>query len=173
MLKKINLIIVCLAFIIGCTGNKSKVSKTEFSLRKDLSRFSEKLNNGDSLRFNAMLGVCESECMEHNLIFKQNDSVFIQSYIENIYPHDESKTLEKVLYKYVKTDTLNFEDLFLSIKDLESNHKDKTQYTFQAIFKQDTIGFHGNSLVSILRILDYYNEIKRRLYPDEVLYKPV
>jgi hypothetical protein len=174
-MRYLTLIIALLSLIISCSEQKekrSRVAPSTFKLDKDLYHFSERMINGDTIIFNAMMGVCESHCMERNLIFKINDSVLIQSVIEDIYPSGDSKTLPRVQYKFNANDTLNFENLLTSLSQDRTNLKNNGQFIYQTIYKQDTIEFVPKNLILVLDKIRYYEIIKARLYPNEKLFKP-
>ena len=147
--------------------------KSTFNLKTDVYNFSEKLHNDDTLFFIAAIGVCASECREYNIITKENDKIFIQSIVKDILPDYQSKEINKIPYILNPNDTLNFENLFWSMKDdiSEKNaHIGKSIY--EVIYKYDTIEFYPKSLSSVLRKIHFYSKIKERLYPDETIYKP-
>jgi len=173
-MRYFTLIIILLSIFLSCSEKKekkSRVTPSTFNLDKDLYHFSEKMDNGDTLIFNAMLGVCTSHCMERNLIFRINDSIIIQSVIEDIYPSGDSKTLPRVQYKFNVNDTLNFENLLTSLRQDTTNLRNNGHFIYQAIYKQDTIEFIPKNLILVLNKIRYYEIIKARIYPNEKLFQ--
>ena len=175
-MKNVVLLIIGFALILGCSEKNAKKineSISSFDLKKDIYNFSEKMENGDTLILNAELSVCTSESHDSNLIFKLNDSVFIQSLIEEMSPRKLTITLKKTQYKFLNNDTLNFENLFTSLKDNRTQPKYHKHYTFEIIHKMDTVKFYSENLIKILKHLEYYYRIKERIYPNETYFKPV
>jgi hypothetical protein len=160
---------------LACSSESQKVNnQSSFDLKRDIYNLSQKLNNGDTIFFEAALGVCVSTCREINAIFKSNDSILIQSKIVDIYPNDETKELKKAHYLYNSKDTLNFENLFYSMKeDVRVRDSIDGQTIFEVRFQNDTVDFYPKDLVSVLRQIYFYSKIKERLYPEEEIYKPV
>lgn len=157
----------------GCSqkpDNKRQLST--FSLERDIYRFSEKMNNGDTLYLTASIGACFDYTIEYNTIFKKNDSVFIQSRLENLPSPNTKKTLPKKLYVYHQGDSLNFENLFYSLRKDVTKAKKNEHNTFQVIFNGDTIEFVCKNLMVHLRKTDYYKRINARIYPSETTFKP-
>jgi len=157
----------------GCSQkphNKRQLST--FSLERDIYHFSEKMNNGDTLYLTASIGACFDYTIEYNTIFKKNDSVFIQSRLENLPLANTTKTLPQKLYTYNQRDTLNFENLFYSLRNDITRPKKNEHNTFQVIFNKDTIEFVCKNLMVHLEKASFYKRIKERFYPSETTFKP-
>lgn len=164
-------IVICL-LLICCTQNKDKqTSVITFNLREDMYNFSNKMRNGDTILINTILGVCTSNSMEYNTVFKQNDSVFIQSIITDIFPSGESKTLHRAHYS-IANDTLNFESFFSFVKANSIENDMDSSYTLQVIHKRDTVEFFAENLVKALNQISYYMQVKGKIYPEEEVFKP-
>jgi len=170
---------ICILLIMliatGCSHKKVtpiKESLSTFILDKDIYDFSNKLNNGDTIFFNAMLGVCVSDCIEKNTIYKLDNKVYIKSTICDIYPTGDSMNLESVPYLYNESDSLNFEKLLYSLNENRIKPNDYSRFIYQIIFNQDTIEFYPTNLIMSLRKIQYYSKIKERLYPSEEFFKP-
>ncbi|GAT62145.1 hypothetical protein [Paludibacter jiangxiensis] len=174
-------ILFVMFIFFGCSqkpNNKRQLST--FSLERDIYRFSEKMNNGDTLYLTASIGACFDYTIEYNTIFKKNDSVFIQSRLENLPLANTTKTLPQKLYTYNQRDTLNFENLFYSLRNNITRPKKNEHNTFQVIFNKDTIEFVCKNLMVHLIKTDYYKRINMRIYSHEeiinlfekVVYKP-
>lgn len=176
-MKNLTLIILGFALFIGCSEKRERKVNgliSSFDLEKDIYNFSEKMNNGDTLILKARLGVCTSNCHEHNLIYKINDKIYIQSVIEDIdYGEDKSKILERTPYEYKRNDSLNFENLFSKQKNNRIKPKDNGDYTFVVINKTDTIVYRGENLIVTLGLIKHYSLIKERIYPNEKIFQPV
>lgn len=172
-MKKLQTILI-LIIALACSNDNQKVNiESSFNLKRDIYNLSQKLNNGDTIFFEAALGACVSTCREINTLFKRNDSILIQSRIVDIYPNDETKELKKAHYIYSSKDTLNFENLFSSMKeDVRDRDSIDGQTIFEVRFQYDTLDFYPKNLVSVLRKIYFYSKIKERLYPEEEIYKP-
>jgi hypothetical protein len=165
-MKFIFLIFLFVALLSGCSQkSKPKMIQSSLKLEKDIYRFSEKMSNGDTIYLNASIGACLDQSMENNIITKENDSVFIQSKIEGTPSATEAISLPKTFYNWVKTDTLNFENLFYSLRGNITKPKKHIQNTFQVIYKKDTIEFVCKNLMDHLDKTAYYKQIKERIYP--------
>jgi hypothetical protein len=174
-MKNVTLFIIGFVLILGCSRSEKRKyteSKSSFDLRKDIYNFSEKMENGDTIILNAKIGVCLSYCNEHNSLWKEKGKIFIQSEIKDIYPNNDSLKLGRTEYTFDKNDSLNFENLFISLKDKSIKPNEGKEYTFQIIYKYDTIEFFPGNLVLILQNISYYNGIKGKIYPDENFFKP-
>jgi|WetSurMetagenome_2_1015567.scaffolds.fasta_scaffold01666_5 hypothetical protein len=175
-MKKLIILTIGFALLFSCSEKKEKTVEIlghSFNLEKDIFNFSDSMRNGDTIFLNAKMGVCLSHCEEHNIIYKLNDSIFIQSKYVETSPRNYAKDIEKTLYKYNKSDTLNLEDLITSIRGNRTKRNYYIKYTYQVIYKRDTIEFFTYGLISTLKKMEYYNRIKERIYPNEELYKPV
>lgn len=175
-MKKITITLIVFTLFFGCSRSRERIiNKTRhgFDLKTDIYNFSNKLENGDTIILNAKLGVCMSYCNEHNLIFKENNRIFIKSIIRDIYPNNDSLILGKAEYKFEVSDSLNFENLFNSLRNNTIRPYKSTSYTYQVIYKTDSLEFYPGNLINVLMKIRYYNKIKERIYPDLKKFKPV
>lgn len=166
--------ILILFTVLSCSRERQKLKQeSSFDLKRDIYSLSQKLNNGDTVFFQVALGVCISQCREYNTIFKKNDSILIQSTIVNIDPKNETKDLNSVLYIFNPNDTLNFENLFSSMKaDIKDPKSIDGETIFEVRYHNDTLEYYPKNLVFVLSKISFYCKIKERLYPEENLFKP-
>jgi hypothetical protein len=175
-MRYLTFLIIGFIFCFGCSRTvekKNNATKSSFDLKKDIYNLSERMEEGDTIILNANLGVCTSYCNEHNLLWKENGIIYIMSKIKEIDPNNDSISLGKTEYRFEKFDSLNFENLFSLLKDKTIKPDNSTSYTFQTIYKRDTLEFYPGNLVRILEKTYYYNCIKGRIYPNEKFFKPV
>ena len=172
-MKSVFVLPIVFCLLLNCCTEKKdkKTSAITFNLREDMYNFSNKMRNGDTILINTILGVCTSNSMEYNTVFKQNDSVFIQSIITDIYPSGESKILQRAHYS-LTNDTLNFESFFSFVKANSIENNMDSSFTLQVIHKRDTVEIFAENLVKVLNQISYYMQVKRRIYPDEEVFKP-
>jgi len=164
---------------IGCKQNdaindaKNSEVITSFNLQKDLFDFSDKLAAGDTLTLFADLSICDSWHTEKNIFYKASDKVLTKSWNDGEFVNEDEMELREVHYQYNPNDSLNFETLLKAFELSVKNAENQNSPRIKAIHLNDTIVLHSNDYLHSMRIADYYNKIKSRLYPDLSIYKPV
>ena len=180
MTRKLAITTLILTLTIGCndTAVEDKTTDTiaiasDFDLQTDLLDFSTKMTDLDTLTIFANLSACLSWQEEINKLTKKDGQVFISGSIVGDYIDDQDKELEQVKYNYLPTDTLNFETLFRYMQDKGTEDRQINSQVFTVVYNQDTVKYFSDGLTDPLHNIDYYIQIKRRLYPEAEVYKPV
>lgn len=170
IVNKISIITtVFLIFLFSCNNQKNNLTEnndTSFNILNDITNFSEKLNNYDTLKILINTSLCMSSSFEHLVITKINDSIFIKGEITRDYISNSDKILTKKYYNYQKTDTLNLENLFQYLDEFKSTTEDlNLSFKIIASFKKDTIYYQSND-INGFNFVNYHNLIMNRLYPE-------
>lgn len=173
-------VLLFLALTIGCMdlGVKDRptdpnVPTSNFDLRNDLFTFSRDLEAFDTLQIVADLSVCTTWGHELNILTKDENEVFIKSFAEGEFLDKEEQEMAKVEYSVPESDTLSFESFFEYLRANDPKERKDSYALFSIICKNDTINFYSEGLIDRLQKIDYYRQIKRRIYPDIPMYQPV
>lgn len=146
------------------------ISNSDFSLEKDIFKFSETMKDEDTIFVCADLSVCMLRLKYYNCITKSHDTVFIETKsIETLESGNETIDLGKVVYKKDSEDTLNFEDMFLYMQQYADSKENTCFTTLQIAYKTDTLYYDLNSVVKILDFTKYYVDIMYKYYSGEKL----
>ncbi|PXY02613.1 hypothetical protein DF185_00530 [Marinifilum breve] len=78
-----NIILIILLVIFKASTVFSQTNDKTFDLVRDIGNFSEFMTELDTIVVNADFSICNGEHFEKDIITKQNDSVFIEVFIEN------------------------------------------------------------------------------------------
>jgi aminoglycoside N3'-acetyltransferase len=163
------MIILCLT--VSCSNPTNK-QEHRFDLKKDLYDFSTRMNESDTLIIRANLSLCISQRHEKNIIFKKNKKLFITTIIDKDYLEPKDRELGTVKYQYIKTDSLNFEDLFQFLENKGATKKSELNSpTFTVVYKKDSIEFYSDKMKDFIEDTKYYREIQIRRYPESKVYQ--
>lgn len=169
-MKKTIIHIILLISILGCVNNIKKEEST-FNLQNDISSFSSKLEDGDSLVILADLSACTSWWIEKNTLIKNGTKIMIKTQAKGEFI--DQTELDGVQYYYNKVDSLNFENLFQFMDDKATKDRKINSNVFTVIYHQDTLKYYSDGLNDHLENIGYYLLVKRRIYPDVEIYQPV
>jgi len=166
-------IFFCFSSCINKKTTKSVAKISHFNLNKNLIDFSKKMENEDTLIIKVDLSACMGRQYEKNVIIKRNDSLFIEVDIkQEPYYEFHITELKPKNYTFHKSDSLNFENLFMYLKN--GNYKyERNQYskpTFEITYKKDTVYFDTKGLINLFEIGEYYKNIQNRIYPKYRIY---
>ncbi len=178
-LKGLTIVTKAFCFLVvlstTCTRKKSNVGiidNPSFDLKKNLSDFSNTLEEDDTL----FLLVDASSCMwiqKDSVVFiKKNDKVYVNTTIHLSVFEDDTHQLGNIQYSKV-TDSLNYEDLFNLLLKKNIKPNSRSVNTFTVIHKKDTLQLYSKLIGEFPEDLGYYIQIQRRLYPDAEEYQPV
>ncbi|MCB0539282.1 MAG: hypothetical protein KDE33_17330 [Bacteroidetes bacterium] len=159
----------------GCVrrvDSGSQESDTGLDLAADLFRFSSRMTESDTLEVFVNTTSCEAFGYENNIITKHQDQVYIKTYVSWPWLEQGEIELDQVIYLYDPDDSLNLEDFFLYLDSIGSP-KERNNWCFvQVSYGQDSICYYSEDLSDIHLKMNYYRQIKMRLYPEEKIYQP-
>jgi hypothetical protein len=172
----INFFISLFIISIGCknkdTCNKTKISISDFNLKKDITDFSNKMTKNDTIYVFADLSVDLTRVKYCNVITKTKDTVYIST--KAMDKTETGNDLEidfgKTVYNYKENDSLNLEDLIYYMQKYTCSEKFLFFPTLQVIYKSDTISYESNGILEKLKFTLYYVSIIQRLYPNKEKY---
>lgn len=146
--------------------------ESKFNLEKDLYRFTEKMENGDTIEVTADLSACMYAGGEKYTFTKQNDSIFLQTFSEESSFERKSQTLPKIFYDINPKDSLSFENYF---KFLNKNDVPKREYSSALITINNRNTphikyFYDSGLEDKFNKLDKLNLIRKKLYPKDTFF---
>lgn len=149
------------------TIEEKSILTSNFSLKEDITYFSETMTESDTIFVCADLSVCMVRLKYYNCITKSQDTVFIETKsIETSESMNETIDYGKVVYKKDSADSLNFENMFLYMQQY-ADSKDNTRFTtLQITYKTDTLYYKLNGILKILDFTEYYMAIMYKYYPD-------
>jgi hypothetical protein len=164
--------------MIGCSDPvfedsaiAAEVPTSTFNLKEDLFSFSSEMTEFDTVYLLASLSVCTTWGSESNVLTKGANDVFVKTFAEGEFVDSEEHELEMVKYDILEMDTLSFENFFQYLTAHDSKDKEYPP-VFTVIHKDDTLKFYSEGLVDRLIKIDYYLQVKRRIYPDVAMYQP-
>ena len=169
-MKRTILHIIIVLSVLGCTNGIQNKEAT-FDIKTDLSNFSSKLENGDSLVILADLSACTSWWQEKNTLIKRDNKLMISTHAKGEFVDFEK--LGEIRYVHLENDSLNFENLFQFMTEKSTDDRRINSNIFTVIYQQDTIKYYSDGLSDHLENIGYYRLIKRRIYPDVEMYQPV
>lgn len=159
------LVLVSNGLVYSQTDGKS------FDLVRDIGNFSELMTKLDTIIVYSDLSICYGERYERDIITKKNDNVFIQVSVNDNFKGNVD--YEKRMYKYDKSDSLNFETLYLKLqKHIIPKHR--SSLSFKIIHnRKDTLNIFTYGLMDIINVSRYIAKIKNQLYFDKDYYTPL
>lgn len=177
MYKLIIIFLFSLLFItIGCHReniyDEKIISNSDFSLEKDISKFSETMTESDTIFLFTDLSVCMLRLKYYNCITKSHDTVFIETKsIDNTENNDGIIINHgKTIYTKNPNDSLNLEDMICYIQKNANKNKDLYRPTLQITHNNDTLSYQLNGILKILDLTHYYVAIMEKFYPIEEIY---
>lgn len=152
-------------FIILSLSLFSCQHESKFDLNKDLYRFSEKMENGDTLKIMTDLSACMFFAFETYTFTKQNDTLFLEKYSEVSSYEKRAQTLPKIVYKVKVSDPRSFENYF---KFLNKKDKPKDRFPLVSVtYKKQTREFYDDGLNDKFIKLDSLSLVKENIYPKD------
>ncbi|WP_426276054.1 hypothetical protein ACN9MN_14575 [Chryseobacterium sp. S-02] len=157
-----------LCFIFSCKQHESK-----FDIEKDLYRFSEKMEEGDTIVININYSACMYSAHEIFTFTKQKDITYIQTHSEiNSFEHKE-QNLPKIIYKIRPSAPLSFESYFKYLKR-RNRPKKETRSPLVTISLKNrpySEAFYDDGLEDKFEKLDQFSLVRKNIYPVDRFFK--
>jgi len=128
------------------------------------------MEDGDTLVVNVDVSACMSRDFQKLTFSKKDGKVYLQTNIDDDF-FGKIK-LKKIEYKYDDRDTLNFENLFLKVRE-DSILGEGHHCFIQATYKKHNLRFTSKNLVDKLFKGNYYGTIMFKLYPRDSTFQPI
>lgn len=139
--------------------------ENKFDLNKDLYQFSEKMENGDTLKIKTDLSQCTFLAFEEYTFIKQNDSLYVEKYSEE--GSGRKQTLPQILYKIEADDPLSFENYFKYLKKSDTI-KEKSNWPYVSItYKKQQKFFYKTDLRDSFEKMDSLQPVRKNIYPKD------
>ncbi|NBG67407.1 hypothetical protein [Acidiluteibacter ferrifornacis] len=131
------------------------------------------MQENDTVYLLANVSACMVWQVEMNHLFKKNDTIYVETYLNGDFIDSSNSYLAKVPYVITLTDSLNFENLFTYLDLKNINDEKINSNVITVIHNLDTVKYYSNGLGDHLYNIEYYNSIKRRIYPNASIYQPI
>jgi hypothetical protein len=168
---RILILLICILLVCSCKNDFAR-KKSGFKLQNDLTDFSKKMENGDTLIIIADLSVCQVNREEKSVVTKKNNEIFITTSIKSNLINEIDTQLKTKVYHRSEKDSLNFEDLFKYMKKKGSQDRQTNSEIFTVNYNQQETSFFSDGLTDKLTIIEYYSKIMKRINPDVKFYQP-
>lgn len=153
-----------LSFIILIFSLFSCKPEHKFNLDKDLYQFSEKMENGDTVKIKTNLSACTYFAFEEYTFTKQNNTLFVEKYSE---VEDRKQTSSKIIYKIKSSDPSSFEKYFKYLSK-ENRFPHENQPPMVSIYYKGNLkNFYANGFADIFTKQDSLAVVRKRLYPND------
>ncbi|MCQ9637075.1 hypothetical protein MP477_19190 [Chryseobacterium sp. WG23] len=157
-------------FIILSLSLFSCQHKSEFDLNRDLYQFSEKMENGDTMKVKTELSACTFFAFEVYIFIKQNDSLFLEKYSQIDTGGKRTQTLPKIIYKMKANDPLSFEN-YLKYLNKEDKPDHKSNFPLVSVhYKNQKRNFYDDGLRDKFIKLDRLLLVKENMYPTDTFF---
>ncbi|MDW9382206.1 hypothetical protein [Chryseobacterium sp. JV558] len=161
-----NLLITILLLSLYSCKNESK-----FDLNKDLYHFSERMENGDTIKIKTDLSACMFFAFEVYTFTKQNDTLFLEKYSEESSHDKSSQTLPKIIYKVKAGDPLSFEN-YLKFLNKEDKPYEKGDFPLVTVtYKNQSRKFYDDGLRDKFMKHDSLFTVRENIYPKDTFFK--
>ncbi len=154
-----------LPFIILIFSLLSCKKEHKFDLDKDLYQFSEKMENGDTVKIKTNLSVCTYFALEEYTFTKQNDTLFVEKYSSE--DSDRQQTLAKMMYKIKAHDPSSFENYFKYLKKTDTVDKNNDWALVSITYKNQRKRFYTNGLRDHFEKIDSLIPVRKKIYPND------
>ena len=139
--------------------------ESRFDLDKDLYQFSEKMENGDTLKIKTELSQCTFFAFEEYTFIKQNDSLYVEKHSEE--GSGRKQTLPKTLYQIKADDPLSFENYFKYLRKSDTIEK-KGNWPYVSItYKKQRKFFYKTDLRDSFEKVDSLKPVRKNIYPKD------
>lgn len=161
-------------FVVVCSCKNDFTQNSGFNLSNDITEFSRKMENGDTLIIYTRIGACTQQHDETNIITKTNNNIYISSsFFESGDAGDSIGELETKKYIYNSNDSLSFENLFKYMKKKGTQNRQTNSEIFTIIYNNQKASFFSDGLNDHILSAVYYLKIMNRIYPEEKKYQPL
>lgn len=154
------------SFIILIFSLLSCKKEHEFDLNKDLYQFSEKMENGDTVKIKTNFPACTYFAFEEYTFTKQNDTLFVEKYSRED-PSDRQQKLAKMMYKIKADDPLSFENYFKYLKKTDTIDKNDDWALVSVTYKNQRKRFYASNLRDQFEKIDTLNPVRKKIYPND------
>lgn len=162
--KKLPLIILSIS-LFSCK------QESQFDLNKDLYHFSERMENGDTVKIMTDLSACTFLAFETYTFTKQHDTLFLEKYSEIASYGKTSQTLPKRIYKVKASDPLSFEN-YLKFLNKEDKPHEKGDFPLVTVtYKKQSRKFYDDGLQDKFMKHDSLFAVKENIYPKDTFFK--
>lgn len=139
--------------------------ESKFNLDKNLYQFSEKMENGDTLKIKTNLSQCTYFAFEEYTFIKQNDSLYVEKHSEE--GSRRKQTLPKILYKIRADNPLSFENYFKYLKKSDTI-EEKGNWPYVSItYKKQRKNFYKANLRDSFEKMDSLQPVRKNIYPKD------
>jgi hypothetical protein len=147
--------------------------ESRFDLEKDLYQFSQKMENGDTLKIKVDHSACMFAAFENYNFVKQNDTLFLETHSEISSFEKQQHTLSKVPYFINANNSLSFENFFkyLEKENKPQRNNDSPLVTVHYSNKNQTKYFNDDGLRDKFEKLDKLFLIREKLYPNDKFFE--
>lgn len=154
-----------LSFIILIFSLLSCKKEHRFDLDKDLYQFSEKMENGDTVKIKTNLSACTYFALEEYTFTKQNDTLFVEKYSSE--GSDRQQTLPKMMYKIKAHDPSSFENYFKYLKKTDTVDKNDDRALVSITYKNQRKRFYTSDLRDLFEKIDSLAPVRKKIYPND------
>jgi len=145
--------------------------ESKFDLNKDLYHFSERMENGDTIKIKTDLSACMFFAFEVYTFIKQNDTLFLEKYSEESSHNKSSQTLPKIIYKIKAGDPLSFEN-YLKFLNKEDKPYEKGDFPLVTVtYKNQSRKFYDDGLRDKFMKHDSLFIVRENIYPKDTFFK--
>ncbi|SIR29867.1 hypothetical protein [Chryseobacterium sp. RU33C] len=145
--------------------------ESQFDLNKDLYHFSERMENGDTVRIMTDLSACMFFASETYTFTKQHDTLFLEKYSEITSYGKTTQTLPKIPYKVKASDPLSFEN-YLKFLNKEDKPHEKGDFPLVTVtYKKQNRKFYDDGLQDKFMKHDSLFAVKENIYPKDPFFK--
>lgn len=153
-------------FIILAFSLLSCKKEHKFDLDKDLYQFSEKMENGDTVKIKTNFLACTYFAFEEYTFTKQNDTLFVEKYSKES-PSDRQQKLAKMMYKIKAHDPLSFENYFKYLKKTDTVDKNDDWALVSVTYKNQRKRFYASNLRDQFEKIDTLKPVRKKIYPND------
>ncbi|NIF07030.1 hypothetical protein F3J23_16450 [Chryseobacterium sp. Tr-659] len=158
-------------FIILSLSLFSCKHESKFDLNKDLYQFSEKMENGDTVKIMTDLSACMFFAFETYIFTKQNDTLFLEKYSEMSSYKKRTQLLPKKIYKVKASNPLSFEN-YLKFLNKENKPHEKGDFPLLTVtYKKQNRKFYDDGLQDKFMKHDRLFIVKENIYPKDSFFK--
>lgn len=144
--------------------------ESKFDLDKDLYQFSEKMENGDTLKIKTDLSQCTFFAFEEYTFIKQNDSLYVEKHSEE--GSGRKQTLPQIPYNIKADDPLSFENYFRYLKKSDTIEEEDNWPYVSITYKKQRKFFYKTDLRDSFEKMDSLQPVRKNIYPKDTFLHP-
>ena len=173
-LKFEHLIIICLLLTSCKTENKNEQYVSEINLTENLSDFTNRMTEKDTIRIFAELNMEWWIRRDELLITKKNNEIQLQATIKEDSTFEMKFQMRTNKLPTIKLKNLNneFEQHFVN-KINRTEYNSGEQYIYKIMAPNDTLTFYTRGLADKGREVKDYYELMSQYYPNEKEFIPI